>query len=116
MSEANEFARARDEARRFFTLSRVGSLTALVYLAACVGFARGPEVYTRAGREIVTWLLVLPLLFLFWKGHRLLGARAVNDDGAGVSVAGVSDDGRAARAGVLFGALFCLLAFLTVPF
>jgi hypothetical protein len=109
MSDEREPARARAGAKaagRFLSFGRAGRLTALVYLFACLAFSRGPEVYTRAGREIVTWLFVLPLLFLFWKGYRLLGA----DDGA------AADDGRASREIVLFASVFCLFAFLTVPF
>ncbi|MCA1816086.1 MAG: hypothetical protein LC746_06705 [Acidobacteria bacterium] len=96
---------AREETKRFFTLKRVGWLTALVYACACLAFVKGPGAYTRAGREIVTWLLVLPLLFLFWKGYKLLET----DDEAG-------DARRDARTVAVFASVFCLFAFLTVPF
>jgi hypothetical protein len=105
MREANESARARAATKQFFSFKRVGWLTALVYLVTCLFYVRGPQVYTRTAREVFTWLCVLPLLFLFRKGYRLLGAGDESQDGA-----------RAARTVVLFGALFCLFAFLTVPF
>ncbi len=108
MSETRGPERARVGARQFFNFKLVGWLTALVYLGACAAFVRGPEVYTRAGREIVTWLLVLPLLFLFWKGYRLLDANDAD--------ASAADDARTVRAVVLFASAFCLFAFLTVPF
>jgi alpha-1,6-mannosyltransferase len=106
MKEANESARDRAATKRFLSFDRVGWLTALVYLGACLFYVRGPQVYTRTAREVFIWLCVLPLLFLFWKGYRLLGAGGEETEGAS----------RAARRVVLFGALFCLLAFLTVPF
>jgi hypothetical protein len=78
-----------------------GGLTALVYLAAALFYARGPEAHTRTGRELFAWFCVLTLLPLFWKGYQ--------------TVKGAEGDG-ARRAVVIFGAVFCLLAFLTVPF
>ncbi|HEV2862682.1 MAG TPA: hypothetical protein VGX48_16830 [Pyrinomonadaceae bacterium] len=79
----------------------VGALTACVYLATCLFYARGPEVHTRAGREVFAWFFSLSLLALFYKGYRL--------------VAESRDEG-AARAVVFFAAVFCLLTVLTVPF
>jgi hypothetical protein len=105
MREANERARERDATKRVFSFKLIGWLTALVYLCTCLFYVRGPEVYTRAAREVFTWLCVLPLLFLFWKGYQLLSA---NDD--------ANDNARVTRMVILFGALFCLFAFLTVPF
>lgn len=101
-------ARPRDATAKFLNLNAVGMLTALVYLGACLAFVRGPEAYTRSGREIVTWLCVLPLLFLFWKGHQLLEASGGDPAAGGGS--------RAARTVVLFASVFCLFAFLTFPF
>jgi hypothetical protein len=105
MREADEQARERGATKRVFSFKLIGWLTALVYLCTCLFYVRGPEVYTRTAREVFTWLCVLPLLFLFWKGYQLLGA---TDD--------ANDNARVTRMVVLFGALFCLFAFLTVPF
>jgi hypothetical protein len=86
------------EAKSFYL---TGALTACVYLAGCLLYVRGYEVYTRAEREVFAWLLVLPLLYLFWRGYRQL-RRAPN----AVST----------KAIVCFAALFCLAAFFTYPF
>jgi hypothetical protein len=102
MREARESARARDATKQVLSFKLIGWLTALVYLGTCLFYVRGPEVYTRTAREVFTWLCVLPLLFLFWKGYRLLDAEEGADDRA--------------RVVIFFGALFCLFAFLTVPF
>jgi hypothetical protein len=109
MREATGQARGRAAATDVFGFNLVGWLTALVYLGACVFYARGPGVHTRTAREVFAWLCVLPLLLLFRKGYGLLGG------GVGTSVEGVGS-ARSARRVVLFAALFCLLAFLTVPF
>ncbi|MGB8509954.1 MAG: hypothetical protein WCD76_16370, partial [Pyrinomonadaceae bacterium] len=90
-----------DDATRPRTLRLVGSLTAAVYLLACLFFIKGPDVYSRAGRELFTWFCVLSLLPLFRKGYKLVEA---------------SDERRVTRTIILFGALFCLFAFFTFPF
>ena len=78
-----------------------GALTALVYLAGCLAYVRGYQVYTRAGREVIAWLLALPLLYLFRRGYLQLSG---------------SPGAAGPRAVVLFAALFCLAAFFTYPF
>ncbi|HLL76939.1 MAG TPA: glycosyltransferase 87 family protein [Pyrinomonadaceae bacterium] len=85
----------------FARLRLVGVFTAAVYLFACLFYVGGAQARTRTARELAAWACALPLLFLYWKGY-LIVAR--------------SRDARAARTVVVFAALFCLLAFLTVPF
>ncbi|MCA1594424.1 MAG: hypothetical protein LC754_17725 [Acidobacteria bacterium] len=89
------------ETERPRKLYRVGGLTAAVYLLTCLFFIKGPDVYSRAGRELLTWFCVLSLLPLYWKGYRIVKA---------------SDDRRVARTIACFAALFCLLAIFTFPF
>jgi len=78
----------------------IGVLTAAVYLSICVFYRRGPQPYSHTSRELFAWYFCAALLFLFWKGYQRIG----------------SADKPSIRMIVGFGALFCLLAFLTVPF
>jgi len=82
-------------------LALVGSLTALVYLAALLFHAGGPRSHTRSAREVFIWLAVLPLLYLFWRGYR-----AVREPGGE----------RHTSAVVGFAALFCLICVFVFPF
>lgn len=77
-----------------------GLLTAAVYLSICVFYARGPQVYSRASRELVAWFFCIALLLLFWRGYQLIKQA----------------DKPPIRAIVIFAVLFCFLTFLTVPF
>src|ERR687886_721776 len=53
-------------------LVRTGLFTAVVYLATLLFYVRGFQGYTRTAREVFIWLAVLPLLYLFWRGYRLV--------------------------------------------
>src|SRR4029079_359117 len=78
----------------------IGVLTCAVYLSICVSYRRGPQPYSHTARELFAWLFCAALLFLFWKGYQRISA----------------GDKPPVRMIVGFGGLFCLLAFLTVPF
>ena len=82
-------------------LVRVGALTAAVYLATLLFYARGFQGYSRRAREVFIWLAVLPLLYLFHRGYRL-----VRDGGEGVKVGTV----------VALAAVFCALCVCVYPF
>ncbi|HWW76573.1 MAG TPA: glycosyltransferase 87 family protein [Pyrinomonadaceae bacterium] len=82
-------------------LARAGLLTAAVYLATALFYARGFQGYTRTAREVFIWLAVLPLLYLFWRGYRV-----VRDAGDGVKVSTV----------VALAGLFCVLCVFVYPF
>jgi hypothetical protein len=83
------------------TLARAGLLTAAVYLATLLFYARGFQGYTRAAREVFIWLAVLPLLYLFGRGYRV-----VRDESERVKVSTV----------VAFAAVFCALCVFVYPF
>lgn len=93
--------RIRREREDVWKLRLIGTLTAAVYLFACLFYARGAEAHTRTRREIFAWVCVLALLPLFWKGYK--------------TVKEFSDE-RATRTIVAFAAVFCLFAALTIPF
>jgi hypothetical protein len=78
----------------------IGALAAFVYAITFFFYLKGPQSHVRTAREIFAWFICLSLLFLFWKGYRI-----VNDSGA------ISQ-----RTVVGFGILFCLLAFFIFPF
>jgi alpha-1,6-mannosyltransferase len=82
-------------------LALVGVLTAVVYLATFLFYVRGFQVYSRTAREVFIWLAVLPLLYLFWRGFRI-----VRDSGARLKVSTV----------VIFSAVFCVLCVFVYPF
>lgn len=88
----------REAANNFY---RIGVLTAGVYLLTAVFYLRGASAHSRTTRELFAWFVVLSLLFLFWKGYRI-----------------VAESAHLLRVSTLvyFAALFCLAAFLTVPF
>jgi hypothetical protein len=86
------------DARR---LALTGALTGAVYLATFLFYVRGFQGYTRAAREVFIWLAVLPLLYLFWRGYRVV--RAPGGE-------------RHARTVVWFAALFCVACALVYPF
>lgn len=77
-----------------------GVLTATVYLITALFYFRGPKVHSRTGRELFAWFFCIALLFLFWKGYQQI----------------IRTDKPIVRRIVFFAAVFCLLAFLTVPF
>ncbi|HEY0004911.1 MAG TPA: hypothetical protein VGB17_08875, partial [Pyrinomonadaceae bacterium] len=80
---------------------RIGFATAGVYLLTPILYLKGPQAYTRTGRELLAWFWVLSLLFLFWKGYQALNQSA---------------DVLRPKTVICFAAFFCLAAFLTVPF
>ena len=82
-------------------LAWTGALTAAVYLATFLFYVRGFQGYTRTQREVFIWLAVLPLLYLFRRGYRL-----VRDAGAGLKTSQV----------VWFAALFCVTCAAVYPF
>jgi hypothetical protein len=82
-------------------LALTGALTAAVYLSIFLFYARGFQGYSRRAREVFIWLAVLPLLYLFARGYRL-----VRDAGDRLKVSSV----------VWFAALFCAACVLVYPF
>ncbi|MBV8858244.1 MAG: DUF2029 domain-containing protein [Acidobacteria bacterium] len=82
-------------------LAWAGALTAAVYLATFLFYVRGFQGYTRRAREVFIWLAVLPLLYLYWRGYRV-----VRDSGGGLKTSTV----------VKFAALFCVLCAAVYPF
>lgn len=82
-------------------LAWTGVLTAAVYLATCLFYVRGFRGYTRTQREVFIWLAVLPLLYLFRRGYRI-----VRDSGGRVQTSQV----------VWFAALFCVTCAAVYPF
>jgi alpha-1,6-mannosyltransferase len=86
--------------RRNNWLMLYGALTAAVYLLTALFYLKGPKVHSRAAREIFAWFFCIALLFLFWKGYQQI--KRVDKPNLRIIVG--------------FAALFCLLAFLVVPF
>ena len=82
-------------------LVRTGLLTAAVYLATFLFYVRGFQGYSRTAREVFIWLAVLPLLYLFWRGYRLVRERG--------------DELRVSTV-VWFAAAFCVTCALVYPF
>ncbi|HEX7315940.1 MAG TPA: glycosyltransferase 87 family protein [Pyrinomonadaceae bacterium] len=78
-----------------------GALTAAVYLATFLFYVRGFQGYTRTAREVFIWLAVLPLLYLFWRGYKI-----VRDSGDGLKTSQV----------VGFAVLFCVTCAAVYPF
>jgi hypothetical protein len=76
-------------------------LTAAVYLATFLFYVRGFRGYTRTAREVFIWLAVLPLLYLFRRGYRV-----VRDAEGGLKTSQV----------VWFAALFCVACAAVYPF
>jgi hypothetical protein len=81
-------------------LYRIGILTAIVYLLTFLFYLRGPQSRSRTGKEVFAWFIVSSLLFLFWKGYRI-----VNES---------SELSR--RPVVVVGIVLCVLACLIYPF
>jgi hypothetical protein len=77
-----------------------GVLTAAVYLLICLFYVKGPQAHSRTARELFAWFFCSASLILYWKGYQRISR----------------SDKPPVRAIVIFGGLFCLLAFLTVPF
>src|SRR3977135_1100342 len=50
----------------------IGILTAVVYLLTFFFYLKGPQSHSRAAKEIFAWFIVSLLLFLFWKGYRII--------------------------------------------
>ena len=82
-------------------LAWTGALSAAVYLATFLFYVRGFKGYTRTAREVFIWLAVLPLLYLFWRGYRV-----VRDGGGELKTSQV----------VWFAALFCVTCAAVYPF
>lgn len=82
-------------------LVRAGLLTAAVYLATLLFYVRGFQGYSRRAREVFIWLAVLPLLYLFWRGYRV-----VRDGGERVKV----------KTLVALASVFCVLCVFVYPF
>ncbi len=83
------------------SLAWTGALSAAVYVGTFLFYARGFQAYARAQREVFIWLAVLPLLYLFWRGYRI-----VRDSGDGLRVSSV----------VWFAVLFCAACAAVYPF
>jgi len=82
-------------------LALTGALTAAVYLATFLFYVRGFQGYTRRAREVFIWLAVLPLLYLFRRGYRI-----VRDSGGESLTSTVA----------VFAAVFCVTCALVYPF
>ena len=98
MSKRDDAGEAESSAR---SLTLTGALTAAVYFATLLFYVRGFQGYSRLAREVFIWLAVLPLLYLFWRGYRI-----VRDAG----------DERHTRAVAWFAVLFCVTCALVYPF
>jgi hypothetical protein len=77
-----------------------GIATAAVYLLTFLFYLKGPESHSRPARELFAWFICLALLPLFWKGYQQISKA----------------DNPPIRTIVGFAAVFCLFAFLTIPF
>ncbi|HEX8722999.1 MAG TPA: glycosyltransferase 87 family protein [Pyrinomonadaceae bacterium] len=82
-------------------LAWAGALSAAVYAATFLFYVRGFQGYSRAAREVFIWLAVLPLLYLFRRGYRVVAAPGGE---------------RHVKTVVRFAALFCLACALVYPF
>lgn len=82
-------------------LVTVGILTAGVYLATLLFYFKGPQSHSRTPKQIFACLSVIALLFLFWKGYRLVSR---------------TDQPETIRRVIGFAAVFALIAFFTFPF
>jgi hypothetical protein len=87
--------------KKLLNLVSVGILTAGVYLATLVFYLKGPQSHSRTAKQVFACLSVAALLFLFWKGYRL-----VSRTSQPVSLKVI----------VGFAGLFAFIAFLTFPF
>ena len=83
------------------SLPVVGILTAVVYLATLIFYLKGPQAHSRTSKQIFACLVVIALLFLFWKGYRLLSR---------------GNQSASLRMIVAFAAVLAFIAFLTFPF
>lgn len=93
----------REEARggAVRALAWTGALSAAVYVATLLFYVRGFQGYTRTAREVFIWLAVLPLLYLFWRGYRI-----VRERGSELKTSQI----------VWFAALFCVVCAAVYPF
>jgi hypothetical protein len=92
---------ARGEVGASRSLAWAGTLTAAVYAATFLFYVRGFRGYTRTAREVFIWLAMLPLLYLYWRGYRI-----VRDSGGELKTSHV----------VWFAALFCVTCAAVYPF
>lgn len=98
---------ASDSKSRARSLYTIGFLTAIVYCATFLFYRKGPQSHARTAKEIFAWFFCLSLLFLFWKGYRVIcGSAEISDLKSEISP----------RFVVGFGLLFCVLACLIFPF
>ena len=83
------------------TLYLIGALTAGVYFLAALFYLRSPQSAKRTAKEeLFAWFICLSLLFLFWKGYKLIKNLGEQSP----------------RRIVYFAIVFCFLAFLISPF
>lgn len=82
-------------------LAWTGAATAAVYVATFLFYVRGFRGYTHTTREVFIWLAVLPLLYLFWRGYRI-----VRDSAAELKTSQI----------VWFAVLFCVTCAAVYPF
>ena len=83
-----------------WSLGRIGSFTAAVYLCTMVFYFKGPAAHSRTAKQLFAWFICLSLLLLFRKGYKLV-SNSTNELAPTV---------------VWFGIAFCFLACLIYPF
>jgi hypothetical protein len=82
------------------SLVRIGIITAIVYLLTFFFYLKGPQSHSRTAKEIFAWFIVSSLLFLFWKGYRIVNNAPESS----------------LRLVVVIGIVLCVLACLIYPF
>jgi len=97
MSENQDTARPPGDRRLYL----IGILTASVYFLTGLVHLKDPQLPKRTAKEeLFAWFVCLSLLFLFWKGYRLVK----------------NSSEQSPRTIVYFAIIFCFLAFLILPF
>jgi hypothetical protein len=80
----------------------VGIGAAAVYFAGLVFYWNGPEARSRTAREVFSWVTVIALIPLLWRGWQI-----VNLSHSEPSIV---------RLLIIFAAVFCLIALFTTPY
>jgi len=109
MSEHKDSAPA---ARR--SLYLIGALTASIYAITFLFYLKGPQSHARTAKEVFAWFIVSSLLFLFWKGYRLV-SHSNDISNLRSEISNLRSDISPGLV-VGFGVLLCVLACLIYPF